>query len=256
MDWQTKRKVIYALVVLIFVTTVSIFLLRDILFPQPTCSDFKQNGYEIGVDCGGLCDKKCIQEVAPLTVLWSRAIAVSPTSYDLAGLVSNTNIDNASKELGYLFSVFGDNGEVVAQVSGSTTAPLDGKFPLIAQNVYLSKEPAKVSLALFDTDHFKVKENPTSPTVTISDRRYEATNTSRLYATVINNKRIELRNLEIRAVLYDSLDNAYAVGKTVVPFIDKEGEQEISFVWNSLLKEQPTRIGIYPIFNPFEAVTE
>ncbi len=256
MDWQTKRKIIYAFTSIIAVTTIFVFLLRDTLFPEPTCSDFKQNGYEIGVDCGGLCDKKCTQEVVPLGVLWSKAIAVSSTTYDLAGLVSNSNIDNAAKELGYLFSVFDSNGDVMTEVRGSTTAPLDGKFPLIIQNVVLAKVPGKVALTLFDTDHYKVKESPTSPTVTIDNRRYESTDTSRLYATIINNKRIEIRNLEVRAVLYDSFDNAYAVGKTVVPLLDKEGKEEIVFTWASPLKEEPTRIGIYPIFNPFDALVE
>jgi hypothetical protein len=256
MDWQTKRKIIYALTATVVVTAVVVFLLRDRLFPQPTCSDFKQNGYETGVDCGGLCDKKCTQEVVPLTVLWSKAIFVASSTYDLVGLVSNSNIDNAGKELGYLFSVFGVGGDIIATVRGSTTAPLDGKFPLIVQNLFLGSTPSKVALTLFDADHYKVKESPTSPTVTINNRRYESTDTSRLYATISNNKRIEIRNLEVRAVLYDSYDNAYAVGKTVVPFIEKEGKQEISFIWSAPLKEEPTRIGIYPIFSPFKAQTE
>lgn len=256
MDWQTKRKIIYALIGIILTASIVVFFLRGILFPSPTCGDLKQNGYELGVDCGGLCDKKCTEEVIPLTPLWARAILVATSTYDLVGLVSNSNIDNASRELGYSFNVFNSAGEIVKTIQASTTAPLDGRFPVIAQNIMLIDEPAKVALSLYDTDHYKVRESPTSPTVTITDRRYESTNISRLYATVTNTKRLEIRDLEVRAVLYDSYDNAYAVGKTVIPFLDKEGRVEIVFTWGAPLDKEPVRIGIYPIFNPFDALVE
>lgn len=256
MDWQTKRKIVYALVGIVMVASLAVFFLRGVLFPTPTCSDLKQNGYELGIDCGGLCDKKCTQEVVPLTSLWARAILVSTSTYDLVGLVSNSNIDNASRELGYSFTVFNNSGEIIKVINASTTAPLDGKFPLIAQNVTLTDEPAKVSLMLYDTDHYKVRESPTSPTVTITDRRYESENISRLYATITNTKRLEIRNLEVRAVLYDAYDNAYAVGVTVIPLLDKEARAEIVFTWDTPLEKEPTRIGIYPIFNPFDALVE
>jgi hypothetical protein len=256
MDWQTKRKIIYAVALVVMVVSLLIFLLKGVLFPAPTCSDIKQNGYELGIDCGGLCDKKCTQEVVPLTSLWARAIPVGTSTYDLVGLVSNSNIDNASHELGYSFTVFNSAGEIVKTIQASTTAPLDGRFPIIAQNITLTDEPAKVALSLYDTDHYKVRESPTSPTVTITDRRYESTNISRLYATITNTKRLEIRNLEVRAVLFDAYDNAYAVGVTVIPFLDKEAKSEIVFTWNAPLDKEPTRIGIYPIFNPFDALVE
>lgn len=256
MDWQTKRKVIYAVASIVVVTALSVFFLRGILFPAPSCGDLKQNGYESGIDCGGMCDKKCTQDVVPLMSLWARAILVATSTYDLVGLVSNSNIDNASRELGYRFTVFNNNGEVMTTINGSTTAPLDGKFPLIVQNVTLTDDPVKVELTLFDTDHYKVRESPTSPTVTITGRRYESTDISRLYATITNTKRLEIRDLEVRAVLYDAYDNAYAVGVTVIPLLDKEARAEIVFTWSTPLEKEPTRIGIYPIFNPFDALVE
>lgn len=244
----------YALIGGVITISISVFFLRGILFPEPTCSDFKQNGYELGIDCGGVCDKKCTQEVIPLTSLWARAILVATSTYDLVGLVSNSNIDNASRELGYRFTVFNNNGEVITTINASTTAPLDGKFPIIVQNVVLPDEPAKAELMLFDTDHYKVRESPTSPTVTITDGRYESSDISRLYATITNTKRLEIRDLEVRAVLYDAYDNAYAVGVTVIPLLDKEARAEIVFTWDT--PQEPTRIGIYPIFNPFDALVE
>jgi hypothetical protein len=167
MEWSTKRKVVYALVVGVISATVTIFFLRDRLFPPPTCVDRKQNGYEVGVDCGGACALRCTQEVSPITVLWAKAISSGKGTYDIVGMVNNNNIDNASYEMGYTFTLYDGQGQILGTVSGSTTAPLGGKFPIIIQNFPLQEAPRSVLLALSDTPHYKVEESPTSPTIKI-----------------------------------------------------------------------------------------
>ncbi|MEN9881197.1 MAG: hypothetical protein RLZZ308_380 [Candidatus Parcubacteria bacterium] len=252
MLWDTKRRVLYGLATMCFLATVTIIVFFDTFFPKPTCKDGKQNGFEIGVDCGGTCSLRCSSEVVPLTVLWSRAVDSTSGSYDLVGLVSNTNINNAARGVGYTFSVYNKEGGVVTTFQGTTTPPLDGKFPIIVQNVSLSEKPDRVTLTLVEAPHYAVRENPASPTVTILDRRYEKGQIPRLYAFIKNMKRIEVRNLEVRAILFDADDNAYAVGTTIIPFMDKEEVHEVVFTWNTPFTQEPTRIGIYPIFNPFQ----
>jgi hypothetical protein len=46
----------------------------------------------------------------------------------------------------------------------------------------------------------------------------------------------------------------YAVGQTVVPTLDKEQTKEIIVTWNPPLPFAPTRIDVYPIFDPFDAL--
>lgn len=254
MNWDTRRKLVYALAFVTGVIALLVFLLRGVLFPEPTCNDRKMNGFELGVDCGGACSLKCTQEVNPLTVLWAKALYAGSGMYDFAGMVKNTNIDNASRELGYVFTAYAKTGEVMTELSGSTTAPLDGSFPIIIQNIPLKSEPGKVALRLIDGDHYKVVESPTSPTLKILERRYESGQIPRVYATVMNTKRVEITNLPIRVVLFDQDDNAYAVGETILPALSKEGVREVVFTWNAPFPIAPTRIGVYPIFNPFDAV--
>lgn len=254
MDWQTRRKFLYAIATIITVAAIAVFFLKDALFPHPTCFDGKKNGYEVGLDCGGECNKMCTQEVIPLAVVWARAIPVAALTYDIVGLVSNRNIDNASKQLGYSFTLFNRNGDTIKTLTGTTIAPLDGEFPIIIQNVIVPEEVARTELLLSDGDHYKVKESPTSPTVRVSNRRYEGGSVTRVYATISNTKRIEIRDLEVSAILFDRYNNAYAVGKTVVPILNKEESKELVFIWNNPLKEEPTQIDIYPFFSPFDAL--
>ncbi len=252
--WELKRKLMYGFAVLITLLGVGVYFARGILFPDPTCFDGKFNGFETGVDCGGTCSLVCKQDVATLSVTWAKAVRVSTSTYDLVALVTNSNIDNASHELGYTFAVYDTDGNLIKSYSGSTTAPLDGKFPLIIQNIKLDTQPGTVVATITDTNHFKVNESPTSPTIKVTGRRYEKTDISRLYVTIANTKRLLIHDLPVRVLLFDSEDNVYAVGQTVVPTLDKEQTKEIIVTWNPPLPFAPTRIDVYPIFDPFDAL--
>lgn len=251
MNWHTRRRLIYALAVLLTVSAVTVYVLRDTLFPEPSCFDNRQNGFEVGVDCGGTCSLRCTQEVIPLTTKWSRALRTSSGTYDLVAMVSNKNINNAPRSLAYVFTAYDAEGAVLKQLFGTSTAPIDGDFPVIIQNVQLSQMPASVSAQLFDGPHFTVQEKPTSPTLRTSGIRYEAGVIPRVYAILTNTRRITIENLRVRVLVYDANDNVYAAGETLIPFLDKEESKNISYTWNAPFKEYPTKIRIFPIFDPF-----
>lgn len=254
MEWSTRRKILYALAITIVMVAVAIFTLRDTLFPLPSCVDGKQNGYESGIDCGGVCALRCTDEITPLSVLWAKAIRSSKGVYDIVAMVNNANIDNASMEIGFTAAVYGKDGRFMATFFGSTTAPLAGRFPIIIQNIPLDREPGNVIATLSDGPHFSVKENPSSPTVKILGHRYEQDSISRVYAVVSNAKHLDINNLPVRVVLFDEKNNAFAVAQTVIPSLQKEETKEIVFTWNEVLFTVPSRIEVYPIFNPFEAI--
>ncbi len=254
MSWELRRKLTYAFVVIVTLTAATVFFFHDTLFPAPTCIDRKQNGYESGVDCGGVCALRCAQEVEPLTVLWSKAIPAGPKIYDLVAMINNKNIDNASRAVGYTFTIYDEEGLVSEVLFASTTVPLDGKFPVILQKIPLKSAPSSVLVTLTDGPHYSVQESPTSPTIKVVNRYYEPGSIPRVYVVLQNTKRIEINNLPVRVLLFDDKDNVYAVGQSFVPFLPKEGIQQVIFTWNESLPVAPTRIGVYPIFNPFEAI--
>lgn len=251
MDWATRRKFLYSISLLVFCSISSLYFLKDYIFKSPTCFDGKRNGYEIGVDCGGTCSLKCVQEVTPLTSLWAQSIMTSSSTYDLVGMVSNKNIDNASRYLDYTFTVFGDAGSVLAVFNGRTSAPIDGDFPITMQNVHISGAPVSTLLELHDQPHYSVPARPSVPTLNITGIRYEGGNVTRVYAIVKNTKQVVLNTIPVKVILFDINDNAYAIGDTIIPHLDKEGVEDISFVWPYGFKNNPTKIRIYPILDPF-----
>ncbi len=254
MNWNTRRQIIYAVAVSVLAIASFLYIFRDTFFPTPTCFDKKQNGYESGIDCGGTCSLRCNDQVTPLSVKWSKSILSAPSTYDLVALVSNKNIDNASRALGYSFLIYNEKGSIIANVTGTTTAPVDGDFPIIKQSVRLPEAPKEVVLQLNDTSHFIVSEKPTSPTLITANTYFENGSIPRVYSTIINTKRVTISNLPVRAVLYDTNNNVFAVGETIIPFLDKEESKNISFTWDFPLTQAPVVINIYPIFDPFSAV--
>lgn len=257
MYWDTQRKIVYALAMIAFLLAIAAtgaYIFRDSFLPHPTCMDGKQNGYELGVDCGGTCALMCIQDVQPLTVSWAKAVRSGNRVYDLVAMVVNTNINNASQQTGYTFTLYNNQGQVSDTYSGSLTVPIDSKFPIILQNIPLATAPANVVVTLTDGSHYKVFESPTVPIIRVLKQRYEAGQTPRVYSTLMNTRRVEISNLPVKVILFDRAGNAYAVGQTVVPMLTKEAVKEVIFTWESPLPFAPEKIGIYPIFNPFDSV--
>lgn len=253
MNWYTQRRFMYGGAVLFFITAFALYTLRDSLFPAPTCFDSVKNGNENGIDCGGTCSLKCTQDIVPLTVSWSRALKTSSTTYDFVAMISNKNIDNSPRALPYTFTALSNDGTVLAVVSGTTSAPVDGEFPIVRQNILLSDIPKELVTHITDGPHFGVKELPTSPTLRILSTRYEAGSIPRVYTVISNTKRVTVSNLPVRVLLYDINGNSFATGETLIPFLDKEQTKEISFTWNTPFASAPTRILVYPIFDPFSS---
>ena len=251
MNWSSQRKVIYGISVFTVVIAAFLYIFRDTLFPAPTCFDRKQNAHEGGIDCGGTCSLRCTEEIIPLSVLWARPLKTSLNKYDFVGMVSNKNIDNAPRSISYLFTAYTDKGETLLMATGTTIAPIDGDFPIVLQNITLLKDPKNVSLQITDGPHYSVSEKPTAPSVRVVNPHYESGTIPRVYATILNTKRVPIVNLPVRVVLFDVNNNAYGAGETVIPYLDKEGIQTISFTWDAPLAFPPAEIRVYPIFDPF-----
>lgn len=251
-NWSIKRKLVYASAILLLIVLSLLYTFREVIFAKPTCFDGRQNGYESDVDCGGACSLRCTEEVLPLSVAWSSALPTASSTYDFVALVSNKNLDNAPKELEYIFTAYNAEGLGYFTAKGTTVVPIDGDFPIIVQKVPLTQAPAQITVQLKDNlPHYKTLEKPTEPTIRITGTRYEAGSIPRVYSTLTNTKRLVFSNLPVRVILYNANGNAYGVGETVLPTLNKEETKEIVFTWNRAFVEEPTKIRIFPILDPF-----
>jgi hypothetical protein len=253
MDWSTRRKLLYIIACIVFLSTFGIYSLKDIIFSEPTCFDSKKNGFESGVDCGGSCSLRCTQDIIPLVVKWSQAVWVSEGRYDLVALVANKNIDNAPRAIGYLFSVYDDKGALIASYRASTTAPIDGDFPVVIQNVSLPDTVKTVTVDVSDSSHYTVPSKPSRSVVLNPDNIFEQGDIPRVYSQVVNTSQLTLQQIPAIVLLYDEKDTVYAVNKTIIPLLKPEESRKLSFTWPGTAMREPTKIRLYLLLDPFGA---
>jgi len=255
MQWETKRKIVYALAVIVILFTVAVLVaysFRDVFIPPPTCVDKIKNGYETDVDCGGECSLMCSQDVHPVSALWAKAIHGQGEFYDIVAMIDNPNRDSVAYTTEYVFTIYGETGAVIATLPGALVAPLDAQFPLIIQNLKLPVVPKNVILSIKESPHVRVAEKSAIPAIKITGERFENGQIPRLYVTLINTQRKERRDLPVRVVLFDKNGNAYAVGQTLVPLIEREGSREVIITWDKPLERAPESVKVYPIITPFD----
>lgn len=245
MEWSTKRKLLYGFSTILFVLAIGALIVTNFLLPDPTCFDGKKNGFEVGIDCGGTCSLQCTSQVIPLQVLWARALPVGTSTYDVVGLIANKNINNAPKGVGYTFVIYNKNGDLIFTKQGTTTISVDDDMPIIIQGVPLSDTPFQTVLTLAPAKHYATGEKSPIPPIRTVRTKIEDGSPTRLYVTIQNTKEVTFSSLPVRVILYDDQDNAIAVGQTVVPFLDKEEQKDLVYVWDQGFSSPPARIRVY-----------
>ena len=123
MSWAQKRRLIYiSIIVLVFLLAV---VLPTIIhfYKAPTCFDKKQNGTELGIDCGGSCTLLCSVQYAPLIVKWQRFAKVNDGVYNVLAYIENPNIGAIAENLNYSFKMYDSRGILIAERFGKTFAP-------------------------------------------------------------------------------------------------------------------------------------
>ena len=251
MNWATRRRVIYAVTTIITLIAVFLYFYSDKLFPAPTCFDKKMNGYETGVDCGGVCSLMCTQEINPISSKWALALRTASTTYDLVSLISNKNINNSPLGLNYKFTVYDKLGSVILEKIGQTLVPVDSDFPVIIQNVDLKTPPANTTISFANERHYKTLEKPTSPTIRVINTTFENSSIPKVYVKIQNTKFSTVKNISVRVILYDSNQNAIGAGETFIDSLKGEEQKDLVFTWNYPFSERSPQIRVYPILNPF-----
>lgn len=248
-SWSTSRQIkfgsIFILIVLILVGTPIYF----IFFNKPqTCFDNKQNQNEAGVDCGGLCERACIQEViAEPIILWSRAFEVSPGKYNLVAYVQNANVNHIADPVEYSFKIYDKDNILIGLREGRAGVPPVKTYPIFEQGLDVGERmPAKV-LFQFNEPFVWNKYTATKPEVTISELSVTGTTSEPRISTSIVNKTLNrFENIEVIAVIYGAKDNAIATSRTFVSALESRSEVPIVFTWPVPWTEVPTKIEIIP----------
>jgi Mg-chelatase subunit ChlD len=201
-------------------------------YATPTCFDGKQNGEEIGVDCGGLsCTRICAVSVQQPTVLWSKSFQVQPGQYNAVAYVENKNAKAGTPELDYTFTLSDKTG-VITERSGKTVLPPDSSYPVFEGRIDTwGRIPTETKLVLHPADMWLPASDTRSLFQTKDLKLVEADARPKLNVTMENTSLDEAKSVEVVATIFDARGNALTSSQTFVDQFPGRSTKDLVFTW-------------------------
>lgn len=255
MDWALRHQITILFGVLITsALVVGLFVWQVFFVSDPTCFDSAMNGTETGVDCGGSCELMCRDESRNLVTLWTRALPVTDSVYNLATYIENQNTNAGIRRMTYRFRVYDENNFLITEREGETYISPNQRSLILEPRVDMgSKEPFAVFFEITSPQVWR----RTSGRLSTSPLRIEQADLSlsgfspRLTATLTNTTQLDISDVSLVAILYDANDNALAASSTYLPQIVQGTREPLVFTWPRTFLDEPARFEIIPQINVF-----
>lgn len=220
------------------------------LYRPPNCFDRVQNNDEVGVDCGGSCERYCRSQTGTMRLVWSRVFESSPGIYNAVAYLENPDFDKFADGMRYRFTVYDRDGKFLAEREGVTDIrrePIVGVFE--SKIAIRSGEPHRTSFEWLDEPVWK--RASAERRVAVSDEAFiPAQFGAELIATIVNKEPVPLRDVEVVVIVYDTSGNAITATQTYIDLLGPREQRRISFVWSSELPSQKGRVEFLPRIPP------
>ena len=255
MTWAFKRQFFYIIILVLFLSVFGYLIALPHLNKAPSCFDGKQNGDEMGIDCGGSCAMACISQVDPISVLWARAFEVVPGRYNAVAYIENHNKNDAIDKISYQFRFADANNIYIGKREGTTYVPPSGKFAIFEPAIDVGNSiPVYTTFEFTETPEWVTvsQEKINQVQVSVSNINLMDEDTSpRLSATIQNNSLFTIPAVNVVAILYDALGNAISVSSTYVDVLNGEESKNINFTWPQPFASKVVTKEIIPRYNIF-----
>ncbi len=229
-----KRFIIVFIYFLIFVafSLMVYFWLK----PAKTCFDQKVNQNERGIDCGGVCQKKCnLLPQFDLTV-GEKGYVESGISgkYDLFGEIYNPNNDFGSGSFNYKFEIKDSSGIVLNQFSGRNFILPGEKKYLVATNVLSTSVPGEITLTISEVE-WEEFINYEKPQLKIINRNYQETNSgvgfSEASGLLKNESPFDFSTIKVNMLLKNSAGKIVALNSTILNTVKTGESRDFKAIW-------------------------
>lgn len=240
MSWAGRRRATYfgsAVVAFVIVIGVPFFLY---VYEASTCFDGSRNGSELGVDCGGACERLCSFQASDPVTRWSRVFEVTPSNYNAVAYVENPNPKAAALDAPYVFRLFDEAGLLIVERRDTTFLLPNRVTPIFIADINTgNRVPAQAFFEFIDELEWYRAED-IGGNLVIADRVLSHPESApRLDATLENASPNEFKNIDIIAVIFGTDGNAVAASKTFIELLPQQTEEHLVFTWP---KPLPKRI--------------
>ncbi len=252
LSWADRRRAIVLLILAAIGLSLLFFTYHTAFYRAPSCTDGIQNQGEAGIDCGGPCQYLCSTHVQPPTAQFVRPLANGGNRTDIIAYIDNPNPAAAAAGATYSVQLYGTDGALLAQKSGTVDLPPHSTVPVFMPNFYNGAGQAANAFITFDQASLKWFLSTTSPqTLPVSNIQVAAsTSTPNVTATITNPTALPFYNVRVVVVVLgasSSSNNVIAASQTVVPSIPAQGTAPLTFTWSVPFAGTPVREEIFPI---------
>ena len=220
---------------------------------EATCFDGKRNGAELGLDCGGGCQKICKFSAEDPIVLWSRSFEVRNGVYNSVAMVENPNPGIGAIDVSYTFKLFDSRNVLVYERKGVTDIPAQLRFPVFEGNIITGQRIPLRTFFEFSPDIFWLKQENPDLRLKTAEQKITGSESSPRVESIIENGSLKMvQDIELFIIVYDLVDNAIAGSKTFIEKIDSNSSKSVVFTWPEPFSYPVGRVEIIPKFNTRE----
>jgi len=252
MSWAAKRKLSYALVVLVILGIAAFGVYKSSFSKPATCFDGKQDQDETGVDCGGnICALRCTSDISPIVSLWDpRLFNVDNGVYTAAVMVENPNGTSGAKAVPFSLKIYDatDTDVVIKEIDDTVDVYPGEEFPIIETGISTGKRlPGRVVLTFNENAVEWYKEAPlATPVKTLAPTVTNEATAPLVTASALNDSSSAADNVDIVAVVSDKDGNAIGASRTFIQHMDPHQSVPIYFTWPVPFSEPIAQVELYP----------
>ena len=255
MTWAGKRQLIILGIILGIIVILGLIIIVPRLQKESTCFDGKQNGDELGVDCGGSCPRFCPFELNDTVLHWSRAFPVASNLYNIVAYIENQNIDAAVQNISYQFKLYDENNIFIAERKGRTFINPNKKSAIFETTVDVgNRVPKRVTFSFLEDPKWVRVDRRIMNTLEVLVQEKSLTgerSKPKLAVTLFNNSLYDIFDLDVVVLLYNEEGNVTAVSKTYIEKLDRNSSQKSIFTWPYSLTDRVVNIEVIPRVNIF-----
>lgn len=242
LPWALRRQLLYlagAGIFLVVLVGIPVFFS---FYRAPSCDDGNQNQGEEGIDCGGPCVLLCKAVVVSPIVHWQRPFEVSDGVWSVVAYVENSNVNSTALHASYRFKLYDENNLLVSERVGETRIPPRSNIAIFESGIETgTRRPARAIFEFLEPLSWARTEE-SDPQVPVVDQVFAGGVSPRLSANLLNPELSPVENVEVVAVLFDSVGNAFAASRTEVERVGPHEKVPLVFTWPRAFRDEPARL--------------
>lgn len=204
-----------------------------------TCFDGRENQNEEAIDCGGICQAVCKENVIGESLQFTEQVFVPGDNgkYDVLGKVRNPNDVEGASVFSYTATLKDSWGNVLATRQGeSYILPQESKYILLV-NIETTAPPVTVDFVVDDVEWERFSGYQEKPSINIYQKRYGPISSgagfSEAYGLLSNESPYDFRAITVRVILRDASDKPLAFNMTEMRTVKSHEERDFRLVWPS-----------------------